>query len=97
MCVCVFVCVCVCVCVCTHMRGRIDFRWWGEQLFGWWWGDSLHTLPSRENSVIPETKLGHKTQQTYNRLSYKMYILQICNHTQEQNFTSFSKYSKKST
>ena len=48
-----------------------------------------HHPPSRENSAIPDTKLGRKTQQNYNRLNYKMYLLQSCNHTQEQKIPYF--------
>ena len=75
-----------------------DFARWkrggaDEEIFGWWvWGPSPHALPSsREKSAIPETKLGHKIQQKYNRLNYKMYLLKICNHTQEQNISLLSK------
>ena len=37
-------------------------------------------LPNRENSVIPKTNLGHKTQQNYSRLNYKMYYESIIIH-----------------
>ena len=36
--------------------------------------------PSRENSAIPETKLGQKTQQNYNRLNYKMNYKSVIIH-----------------
>ena len=82
MCLCVLcVCVSVCVCPCVRMfvrvqRGRNWLWWWGEQLFGWRWG----TPSWRENSAIPERKLGHKTQQNYNRLNYKMYDKSVIIH-----------------
>ena len=37
-------------------------------------GGLFSISPSRENSAIPETKLGQKTQQNYNRLNYKSVI-----------------------
>ena len=60
--VCVCGCVCVCVCLCVSaLEGGLTFGSGEEQHFGWWWVDSPYT-PSRENSAIPQTKLGHKTQ-----------------------------------
>ena len=43
------------------------------------WGE-LPPYPSRENYAIPETKLGHKTQQNYNRLNNKMYYKSVIIH-----------------
>ena len=44
-----------------------------EQVFSWWGETPPIPSPSRENSAVRKTKLGHKTRQNYNRLDYKMY------------------------
>ena len=44
-------------------------------------GEGTPSIPlSRENSAIPETKLGHKTQQNYNSWSYKMHYKSVIIH-----------------
>ena len=50
-----------------------------KKIFGWW-GGTGHIPPCRKNSAIPETKLGHKSQQNYNRLNYKMYYKSVIIH-----------------
>ena len=54
----------------------------GTFLYDFWQrqrGSSFHP-PSRERSAMPETKLGHKSQQNYNRLNYKMYYKSVIIH-----------------
>ena len=70
------------MCVCVQEGWELTFGGGGASNFSA--GDGGTPIPSpspplppplnnRKNSAIPETKLGHKTQQNYNRLNYKMY------------------------
>ena len=85
MCVCVCVCVrvrvCVFVfvCVCKEKGTELTFGGGGSN-FSAGGGGLPPYPPSRESSAIPETKLGHKTQQNYNILNYKMYWKSVIIH-----------------
>ena len=79
-------CKCVYVCLCLSVWEGIDFRWggvgWGNNFLAGGRGTPSMSppTPNRENSAIPETKLGHKTQRNYNRLNCNLYYKSVIIH-----------------